>query len=306
MGAEMEPAVLFWFYKKHGVCAQRLRGLREMNPTARIYGLYGGPGPGVEEAGAKLSRYLDDLYVFPEQRSAAWKWRNGDQLIARWYRDRGRYLEWETVFVMQWDMLPLAPLGELFHTLEPGQLLLSGFRPIAEVESWWPWVGGKNPLKQKEFESFKEFLSIRFGYEGPLFACLFVVVCFPRSFLQRYSQESIPETGFLEYKIPTLARVFGTPICLDHPYEPWWAANPLTGSLPPHKRILNGVGKEVPTSVILREFSRPNGARLFHPVSRKVPPWLLANAGRWWTRGLAPFLDLHARVLTAAALLPRR
>ncbi len=39
----MEPAVLFWFYKKEGVCTQRLRILRQMNPMAKIYGLYGGP-----------------------------------------------------------------------------------------------------------------------------------------------------------------------------------------------------------------------------------------------------------------------
>lgn len=301
----MEPAVLFWFYKKEGVCTQRLRILRQMNPMAKIYGLYGGPVSEAPRAAASLEGYLEDLYVFPEERSTGWKWRNGDQLIARWYQERGRDLDWETVFVMQWDMLPLAPLAELFSTLEPNQILLSGFRPVAEVESWWPWVGGKNPVKRKEYDSFKDFLRSRFNYEGPLFACLFVVVCFPRSFLKRYSDESIPETGFLEYKIPTLAKIFGVPVCSGHPYEPWWAANPQTRSLPSSKRLLNGVGREVLTSVIINELSKPDGARLFHPVSRKIPKWILANPTSWWTRGIAPFLDLHALALTARALLPR-
>ncbi len=302
----MEPAVLFWFYKKYGVCAQRLKALREINPKAKIYGLYGGPVSEAQQAKASLGSHLEDLYVFPEERSAAWKWRNGDQLIARWYKERGKDLDWETVFIMQWDMLPLAALGKLFSTLLPNQILLSGFRPVAEVESWWPWAGEKNPVKRKEYDSFKEFLRSRFGYEGPIFACLFVVVCFPRSFLQRYSDESIPETGFLEYKIPTLARVFGTPICSDHPYEPWWAANPQTRLLPSRKKLLNGVGREVPTSVILRELSRPDGARLFHPVSRNIPRWILGKPGSWWTRGFSLLLDLHARALTVGAFLPKR
>lgn len=301
----MEPAVLFWFYKKQGVCTQRLRILRQMNPTAKIYGLYGGPVSRAHQGAAGLGGYLDDLYVFPEKRSAKWKWRNGDQLIARWYEERGRHLDWETVFVMQWDMLPLAPLAELFSTLKPDQILLSGFRPVAEVESWWPWVGGKNPAKKKEYDSFKEFLRFRFNYEGPLFACLFVVVCFPRAFLERYSEESISETGFLEYKIPTLARVFGTPVCSNHPYEPWWAANPQTLSLPPNKRVLNGVGREVPASVILRELAKPDGARLFHPVSRNIPQWILANPRSWWKSVLALVLDLHAKALTARTFFPR-
>ncbi len=301
----MEPAVLFWFYKKQKLCAQRLRVLRQMNPKAKIYGLYGGPVAEAQQVAAGLGSYLEDLYVFSEQRTAQWKWRNGDQLIAKWYEQRGRYLDWETVFVMQWDMLPLAPLAQLFTDLEPNQILLSGFRPVAEVESWWPWAGGKNPLKRKEFDSFKEFLRLRFHYEGAIFACLFVVVCFPRSFLQRYSQEAIPEVGFLEYKIPTMAAVFGIPVCSGHPYEPWWAADPQTVSAPPHKRLLNGVGREVPASVILRELSKPDGARLFHPVSRNIPQWILENPKSWWARLLASFLDLQATAMTLKSFLPR-
>ncbi len=83
-----------------------------------------------------------------------------------------------------------------------------------------------------------------------------------------------PEIGFLEYKIPTMAHIFGTPLCLDHDFEPWWKANPATKNVPKSQRILNAIGEEVPFSVILRELANNNGKRLFHPVSNVLHSWM--------------------------------
>jgi hypothetical protein len=266
----MRPEVLFWFYKDFEVCENRLRLFRRFNREVRIYGLYGGPLSETEGARKHLDSWLDDFYFFPEDRDPHWKWRNGDRIIAAWHRDRGHKLDWETIFVLQWDMLLLAPVETLFQTLRPGEILLSGYRPLKEVEAWWPWVNKRKVGNKEDFESFKKLLSVQFNYTGELFACLFIVVCLSRQFLDRYVEIGPPECGFLEYKIPTIAKVFDTPVCLNHPFQPWWAANPDTKSAPLCKRTLNAIGQEVPLDLILGEATRPNGQRIFHPVFTKI------------------------------------
>src|SRR3989344_1974126 len=69
-------AVLFWFYKEPGVCANRLELLRRTNPGLKIYGLYGGPQKRAGLFRKKLGNHLDDFYASPF-RSSDWKWING-------------------------------------------------------------------------------------------------------------------------------------------------------------------------------------------------------------------------------------
>ena len=285
----MQPDVLFWFYKDFDVCADRLRTLRRLNPKVRVFGLYGGASGQVRAAKESLDGFLDDFYAFEEEQDARWKWRTGDLMIARWHRDRGCRLEWETLFVFQWDMVVLASLEELFPTLKPGEILLSGYRPLTEVESWWGWVQEYNARSYEDFRAFRVFLAEQLGYCGELFACQFIVACLPRRFMDKYVEIGPPEVGFLEYKFPTLAKVFGVPVCVDHPYRPWWALEPATRQASASDRILNAAGDPVQFSTILDELSRPNGRRIFHPVYKKVSAWILAaRHARWLAAWLAP------------------
>ncbi len=258
----MKPDVLFWFYKNFDVCRERLAGIRSLNPDVKIYALYGGDLRSALDAERTVAHFADDFYAFPEDRSAQWKWFHGDYLIARWFTDRGSRLDWDTLFVHQWDMLTTAPLDSLCATLSPGHLLVSGFRPMFEVSAWWPWAG------RPQLPPFQHFLRRKYGYDGPLYACLFIVACLPRRFLEGYVEAAQSLTGFLEYKIPTMARVLDVPVCTDHPYSPWWRANPMTANAPSADRILNAVGDEVAPATIESELSKPCGARVFHPVFR--------------------------------------
>jgi len=267
-------AILFWFYKELAICEDRLRLLRRLNPEASIYGLFGGEPSAAGEAQARLGGLLDDFYAFPDAQSPDWKWRNGDRLIAAWAEQRGRALAWDTVVVVQWDMLLLAPVQQLFGMLQPGQALFSGLRPLEEIESWWGWAGAKDPEKRQEREAFRSELARGHGYRGPLLACLFIVVCLPRRFLELYPASGPPETGFLEYKCPTMARVFDIPFCTDHPYRPWWASDPATRDAPARERVLNAVGRRVSLPTVLREVLAADGARVIHPFEDRFHPWL--------------------------------
>lgn len=266
----MKPDVLFWFYKDFDICRERLYRLRKLNENVRVFALYGGPLSESETARNAVHEFVDDFFAYPYERDSRWKWQHGDQMIAIWHKERGRYLEWNTIFVMQWDMLICDPLEKLFLELQPNEILLSGFRPISTVSSWWAWVNPTN----SDYLSFKELLRSKFDYEGELFACLFIVVCLPRIFLDKYVDAGHPETGFLEYKIPTMAHMFRIPVCKNHSFDPWWAADPATKNVSRRQRVLNAVEQEVPRSVVILELIRCDGKRLFHPVFKIFPSWI--------------------------------
>ena len=263
----MTPDILFWFYKEFDVCRDRLLNVRKMNADVKVFALYGGDVSKSNEAQNAIIDLVDDFYAYPEERTPKWKWKQGEQLIAAWHRDRGQYLEWDTLFIMQWDMIILSPIGELFRHLEPGHVLFSGYTPLKDVEAWWPW-GQKN---HSELIAFKNYLKNELSYTGELYACLFIIVCLPKAFLDNFIELGSPETGFLEYKMPTLANAFNIPVSNDNTFIPWWAANPDTKNAPWHEKTLNAVSESIPTSAILSELAKPNGKRIFHPVFKIIP-----------------------------------
>lgn len=256
------------------MCENRLRLLRALNPGLPIYGLYGGEAEREAEARRRLEPLMDDFYAFDEPRDAGWKWRHGDRLIATWTRERGAQLDWDTVVLVQWDLLVLRPLRTLFSGLKQGQALFSGDRPASEVRDWWGWLKGADPDKRAELESFQAWLREAGADPEALWCCLFIVAALPRDYLVRYAAAGPPEPGFLEYKMPTLARRFGTEVVNDPAFGPWWAADPAAKTVPVHLRTLNAVGQDVLTSTVMRHLIRPSGGRLFHPYRRRFPVWL--------------------------------
>jgi len=265
----MQPDVLFWFYKEFTFCRKRLIHLRKKNPEVKIYALYGGPLSKSSLARSQIEELVDDFYAYPGPQAPEWKWQYGDHLIASWHRERGRHLPWETIFVMQWDMLVLDRLDQIFVDLKPGQILLSGFDRFDAVSDWWPWA------KQVEtVGEFRQLLQEDFNFHEELFVCLFIVACLPREFLNRYVATGPPVRGFLEYRVPTMAKLFGIPFCNSESFQPWWAANPATPQPPSDRWCLNAVGKNIPLAVILAELGLTNGRRIFHPYEKAFPPWL--------------------------------
>jgi hypothetical protein len=266
----MKLAMLFWFYKDPDLCANRLAIMRRHNPDASIFGLYGGDPLQSGDFQSKLGPLLDDFYVFPEPRSVQWKWYHGDQMISAWYRSRGVDLDWDTIFIAQWDMLVFGRLDRLFRNLRAGQLLISGLRPISEVEAWWSHLrpGSED---HRRYLDFLSHVRQRHGFSQDPQCGEAIVLCLPRNFLERYAAIPEPELGFLEYKIPIYAQIFGTPFCTDHPYAPWWGDDPSTTRAGILARSLNAESAEVPLRTIVAHLAIPRGRRIFHPVFQTYP-----------------------------------
>lgn len=280
----MKLAILFWFYKEPDVCKNRLELLRQHNPQTPIYGLYGGKPAMAEQFASVLAPYLNDFYAFTEDKDSLWKWLQGDLLLTQWYRERGRDLVWDTVLIVQWDMLVFGAVEQLFSTLQKDQILLSGLRPIAEVEQEWSWVSPKVPDRRQQYLEFLDHVRKTYAYRQEPLGCLFIVVGLPRTFLDKYADIEQPELGFLEYRIPMYAQIFGTPFCEDHPFQAWWvdvdptfhAKNPLKRAfnalhLKLNPNPLNPARRDISLIPIYRHLSRKTGSRIFHPYQLIFP-----------------------------------
>lgn len=268
--AHMKIAILFWFYKEPDICANRLEILRRYNPDAKIFGLFGGAPEQAALFQARLEPHLDDFFVFDLARDSHWKWYHGDRMIAHWYAVRGSRLDWDTIFLAQWDMLVFDRLDRQFPDLRKGQMLLSGLRPVAEVEPWWWYIRPDSP-ERAEYEKFLSVVRRHHDYTGEPLCCEFIVVCLPREFLARYIDIPEPEVGFLEYKIPIYAQIFGTSFCTEHVHQPWWGDDPSTRDAGLLQRGLNSETCDVPLRVIEAHRAWPWGRRIFHPVFSEYP-----------------------------------
>jgi hypothetical protein len=291
-------AILFWCYKEPELCADRLRHLRRRNAGVPLYLLYGGAPEQAESFQRALAPLADDFYAFDEppppgiQRAAEafrhgayWKYRYGDWLIARWFACRGVQLDWDTLLVIQWDMLVYGDVRRLFGMLRQGEILLSGLRPLAEVENDWAWTTPSHAANRLDFEAFMSHIRETYGYDATPHAYLAVVTALPRDFLARFSQIARPELGFLEYRLPAYAQVFGAPFCTDHPYQPWWGAVERFDE----RHTLRARPVAISLCTILRNLLHPRGARLFHPYFGATPDglagWARASLGALRQRG---------------------
>jgi hypothetical protein len=274
----MKLAILFWFYKNPQICKNRLEILRKYNPNTPIYGLYGGNLNQQEHFYVALGQYLDDFYTFDRDRDSFWKWKYGDLLITDWYRERGQHLSWDSIIVVQWDMLIFGSVDRVFDALKQNQILLSAYAPVKTVEDKWIWVN--SPENRQEYLEFLAHIRHKYDYNQEPVRCAFVIVCLPRTFLAFYSKIEQPELGFIEYRVPIYAQIFQIDVCRNHPFKYWGAAKK------PIEKVLRAGKKNdpgIPLTIVLRNLINLKGARVFHPYYEIFPVnifqgfWLLSK-----------------------------
>ena len=265
----MNLGVLFWFYRDAVLCQNRVRMLRRRNPGIAVYGLYGGPAGDVAHFTSAVGPLLDDFWAFPDPAEAKWKWRNGDLVLARWHADRGERLEWDSVFVAQWDMVVTAPLADVLPAMAPGDMLLSGLRPVSEVAQWWQWTRWEKT--RAEYDAFLAHVGARHGAVEDPMCCQFIGMVLPRPFLDRYAGIDRPELGFLEYKVPVYAQAFGIPLLPDTCFRPWWPEDPATAGPARRAALMHAWPSSLHLPVLLSEAARPGGRRVFHPYHGIYP-----------------------------------
>jgi hypothetical protein len=251
----MKLAILFWFYKEPEICENRLQLLKKYNSDLKIFGLYGGDVSQTQEYQSRLVKYLDDFYTFASN-DEDWKWLNGDLMILDWYNKRGRELDWDSVAVVQWDMLVFASLLEQFSQIKSGEVFFSGLRPMDDmIENTWTWTKpGSEDVR--DYQNFRTYIQREYNYTDPVMCALFILEIFPRIFFNQYLTVKNKEMGMLEYKVPTYAKIFKIPYFQKDIGVKWYEPPDLP---------LNAIPKEIKREYIEKELASKNGWRIFHP-----------------------------------------
>lgn len=261
----MKLAILFWYYKNLNVCINRVELLKIKNPGVEIYGLYGGEPQCFPSFDSKLSLLLSGNYCFPRVKSSNWKWVNGDRLIIDWFRSVGCGVNFDSLVIVQWDFVAFDGI-ESIDEFKKDVLYISGLRPISEVRETWSWVN-KSTLNGDEFERYADSISGNNLPDSEFLACNFAFAVLPRGFLEKYADIAADAPGFLEYRIPTNARIWGFQVrdlprlrCI------WFDAESKS-----RRVTFNADNVRIGLSTILFELIDSSGARFFHPVMGVVP-----------------------------------
>lgn len=259
----MKLAILFWFYKEPEVCENRLQLLKKYNPDLKIYGLFGGEKNESGRYKKLLGNYLDDFYVSYFE-NCNWKWINGDLMILDWFQKKGTDLEWDSIAIVQWDMLVFNSIKKQFKGIKKDEIYLSGIRTLdKEIENRWVWTkpDGK---ERNNYIQFLKYIRKNFGYKSDVFCCKFIFQIFPRLFFEKYLTVKNREIGMLEYKIPLYAKIFDIPF-FEKDLGVWWFEIKSKKCETP----LNANTVEIKKSFIESELNKKKGFRFFHPYVNK-------------------------------------
>ena len=198
-----ERLILFRYHGAFDICASRLELLRKFNPGKQICGLYGGPQEGLEEA---RSLPLDSFYSIPMD-DPWWKWANGDLCVRWWFRDVGHQLSFDFAHMIEWDMLLLRPIDELFAHVRDGVALsvirrsgnfdLEGLIWTAAMRGAW------------ELDALRALLRERYQQEVDTHWAGFCGAVLSRNFLERYSEEVVPSYCNDEIRVSAFAQAYG-------------------------------------------------------------------------------------------------
>jgi len=280
----MKLALLFFFYKDIDVCRNRLQLLKQYNPDSKIFGLYGGPKEEEDMFKEELKAYFDDFYSLAGL-DGFWIWIHNDLSMLKWYEARGKDLEWDSVVICQWDMLAFESFEKVFAGIKKDEIYLPNFGRMKKAwEDSWYWTSKEHyekALKEKPINlpymrgnllAFKKLIAEKYQYTKKPFIGMIMFGVIPRLYFEKFKTVEQKEIGFLEYKVPTYAKIFKIPVF-----------NKYLGEyrLIPHKGFLNRIRnrffnrtnrcsmnalkRPIRPHYIRQELKKKNGWRVFHP-----------------------------------------
>lgn len=254
----MKRVVLFRFHKEFEVCRSRIEILRKFNPAILIYPIYGGSKENLDQAKSFCCETDLEPFYEVESNDLNWKWKNGDLQIQQWFKAVGRNLTFDFLHLIEWDLLLLGSLENLYGRFSDG-VILTGLRPSREVRDRWSWLV-KEPYRS-EWSRLMMIIKEKYEYDQEPYACLFPGCGFSRKFLEKLQTIEIPELDNDEVRIPLWAQILGESLH-DTGFYPEWFCEKVY-------RYFNCRGREIEETVIRQELSRPKGQRVFHPFHKE-------------------------------------
>ena len=252
----MKRAILLRFHRAPLVCRSRVALLRELNPGVPVYGVCGDDQPLLRVFGRRVVR-LDGLYTSD---TSGRHWMHLDLVVRAWYRDVGSDVPFDVLHLVEWDLLLLEPLEKLYASVPEGAVGLTALTPVSELEAQWTWL-----RREEERRSWEELLEVAradWGYDGMPYGCVGPGPVFPRAFLDAYAAAEPPLLAHDELRLPLFAQILRFPLVDNGLRGPWRGER--------EHPFFHFRGSEIELETIRDELAKPDGARAFHPVRRRL------------------------------------
>lgn len=253
----MKRIILFRFHAYPSVCRNRLQLLRLFNPGLDLIGLFGGDEQRFPSFARQIEPHLDGLFCL-RGKSPDWKWRNSDLSLLLWFREQGHRVSFDVLHFIEWDLLLLAPLAELFGHIPADSVGLARMRLAKDVVGRWVWIS-KEPYRSEWLELLRH-VTEAYGYAGEPYSCSCAGATLPRTFLERYAQEQIPALVNDEARLALFAQAFGFALVDNRLVDP---------ARPDEERYFNILARDIKDRDIFGELAKKNGRRAFHPYRRQ-------------------------------------
>lgn len=254
----MKRIILLRFHKDIDLVQNRIDLLLKFNNNIDIHGLYGGYISNFAQFSTKL-RGLTSITLLDKSKKE-FLWKRGDLSILEWYLKTGKKLNFESVYTIEYDLIYLDKLENIFHIPE-NAIALTGLININDISENWDWIT-KSPYKKESFR-FLDFMKNKYGLTS-MFACLAPGSVLTKEFLEKYAASKVPQIAHDELRLPQLANAFGIKIVDTGFYNNWNNKNPEI------ERGFNCNKIEIPISNVLLEYSKGK-RKVFHPVFKLFP-----------------------------------
>jgi hypothetical protein len=250
----MRQVILFRLHKKPAICRNRLLLLKKLNPDTPIYAMYGGAKTEQRTMEKTIGRYLEGFYRIPKE-SGKWKWLHSDLGARLWFKSVGHKVKFDRMHLIEWDLLTLKPLKQLYGNLSNNTVALTGLKPLHLVEKSWYWTTHE-PYKS-QWHQLLEWAKKEHRYKATPYSCLGPGASLPRTFLEHHAKINVPELVHDELRLPLFSQIFGLKL-KDTGFHKRTAT-------PGEHFYFNCHNHPISIETIKRELKKPNGRRAFHP-----------------------------------------
>jgi len=256
----MKRIIIFRFDRNPRICQNHLKYIQKLNPDVPIYGIYGGKEKDFSKYKKWLGGYFAGLYL-ARGRTDRFKWQNFDLVLRDWYRDVGRAIDFDTAYVIEWDLILTVSIERAYAHIKKGEVGLTALVPLRSIEKKWYWTT-REPYAT-EWKKLLAWAKDTCQYRGKPNASFGPGLCVPKAFLERYGKIKIPELVHDELRVPLFAQIFGFASKDTGFHKVWFDKSEW--------KYFNCRGKKewlIRPETIRAELRKPNGRRVFHPYRR--------------------------------------
>ena len=249
--------IIFRFHNHFSVCKSRLKMLQFHNPDIPVYGIYGGKNQDFRKCRKKLGKYFKHLWIIPEWLSET-KWSNFETILKVWYVHIGKDIDFDRAYVIEWDLLLLDSLKNIYQNIGVNEVGVTGLMPVDKIKDNWYWSTDKNQKRKLEyvFSLARQY----YGHNSVFYASLGPGLCFPKSYLDNFSKLNMPAICHEEIYFPLFAQLLNYPLKDTEFFNGWFNDK--------EKRYFN-CDKNYVSKKTIRSELLLRGRKVFHPYQKQ-------------------------------------